>query len=62
MPRELSTLEADFAARFAELLACKRGIEADVDETVAAILRDVDSRGDAALIDYTWRFDRVRLE
>ena len=61
MPRELSTLEADFAARFAELLACKRGIEADVDETVAAILRDVESRGDAALIDYTWRFDRVRL-
>jgi histidinol dehydrogenase len=61
VPRELSTLEADFAARFAELLACKRGIEADVDETVAAILRDVESRGDAAVIDYTWRFDRVRL-
>ena len=40
MPRELSTLEADFAARFAELLACKRGIEADVDEPVAAILRN----------------------
>jgi histidinol dehydrogenase len=61
VPRRLSTRDPDFPARFADFLASKRGIEADVDEAVAAILADVEARGDAAVIDFTERFDRVRL-
>ena len=50
---------ADFEAKFVALLAAKREAAADVDEAVAAILADVRARGDAALADYSRRFDRV---
>jgi histidinol dehydrogenase len=43
------------------LLAAKREAAADVDAVVAAIIEDVAQRGDAALIDYTRRFDGVDL-
>src|ERR1700722_14888504 len=55
----LSTRDPDFAARFAALLGAKRETDADVDDAVAAIIDDVARRGDAALIDYTKRFDRL---
>ncbi len=57
----LSTRDPDFEAGFAALLAAKRETDPDVDGAVAAIIDDVASRGDAALIDYTKRFDRVAL-
>jgi histidinol dehydrogenase len=57
----LSTRDPEFEARFAALLAAKRETAADVDDTVAAIIDDVATRGDAALIDYTSRFDRLEL-
>jgi histidinol dehydrogenase len=57
----LSTREEGFEAAFVALLAAKRETDADVDEAVAAIIDDVAKRGDAALIDYTARFDRVTL-
>ena len=52
---------ADFEPRFRALLAAKREASVDVDSAVAAIIADVRARGDAALIDYTLRFDRVDL-
>ena len=55
----LSTRDPGFEAGFAALLAAKRETDADVDAAVAAIIADVAARGDAALIDYTKRFDRV---
>jgi histidinol dehydrogenase len=61
MPHRLDTRKADFEERFAALLAGKREIQEDVDRVVAAILAEVRARGDAALIDYTERFDRLRL-
>jgi histidinol dehydrogenase len=61
MPQFLDTRDADFEPRFAALLAQKREADADVDADVAAILADVAARGDAALIDYTERWDRQRL-
>jgi histidinol dehydrogenase len=61
MPHLLSTAEPDFEARFAALLALKREEAADVDEAVAAIISQVRARGDAALIELTERFDRLRL-
>ena len=36
-------------------------LDAELMRTVAAIVDDVRRRGDAALVDYTMRFDRVRL-
>jgi histidinol dehydrogenase len=57
----LSTRDPGFEAGFAALLAAKRETDADVDEAVAAIIDAVAARGDAAVIDYTRRFDRVTL-
>ncbi len=61
MPLRLSTRAPGFAADFAALLAAKRETEADVDAAVAAILGEVKARGDAAVIEYTRRFDRLEL-
>jgi histidinol dehydrogenase len=57
----LHTGDANFASAFRELLAAKRESAADVDAAVASIIDDVAARGDAALVDYTRRFDRVTL-
>jgi histidinol dehydrogenase len=51
----------DFEARFAALLAAKREASPDVDATVRDIIARVRAEGDAALIDYTQRFDRADL-
>ena len=61
MPQFLSTREAGFEKAFARLLSQKREDSPDVDATVAAIIAEVRERGDAALVDLTARFDRVRL-
>ena len=61
MPRKLNASDPSFETAFAELLATGREAEADVDRAVAAILAEVRAKGDAALIDYTARFDRVSL-
>jgi histidinol dehydrogenase len=52
---------ADFELRFRALLDAKRESARDVDAAVSAIIDDVRARGDAALVDYTLRFDRVDL-
>lgn len=57
----LDSRQADFEARFTELLSMKREVDEDVDQAVAAILAEVKARGDAALIEYTARFDRLEL-
>lgn len=61
MPTRLDARAADFPAAFAALLAAKREISEDVDQTVSAILKDVRRRGDAAVAEYTKRFDRLDL-
>ena len=61
MPVRLSTGEPGFAAAFARLVEAKRETAADVDAAVAAIIDDVARRGDAALVDYTRRFDGLDL-
>ena len=61
MARRLDARAADFAEAFAALLSAKRETEEDVAASVRAIIADVRSRGDAALIDLTQRFDRVTL-
>ena len=61
MPIILDTRDPGFETAFAALLAAKRESAADVDAAVAAIIADVASRGDAALVEYTSRFDRLKL-
>jgi len=53
--------DAGFEAAFRALLMAKRESAADVDDVVGAIIADVARRGDAALVEYTNRFDRVAL-
>jgi len=57
----LSTAQPDFDARFTALLAQARETTETVDRAVADIIADVRARGDAAVIDYTARFDRQTL-
>ncbi|WP_323007574.1 histidinol dehydrogenase [Pseudorhodobacter sp.] len=61
MPVFLSTSDVDFEARFVALLGAKREDSVDVDEAVAAIIADVRSRGDLAVLDLTQRYDRLAL-
>ena len=56
-----STAEAGFEADFAALLNEARETGESVDKAVGAIIADVRARGDAAVFDYTHRFDRLRL-
>ena len=62
MARFLRTDGDGFDAAFAGILGAKREEAADVDEAVAAIIADVRARGDAALVEYTQRFDRTEVE
>jgi histidinol dehydrogenase len=55
--RTLKTSDSDFDRQLEDLLAWEAVSDASVVETVNAVIADVRSRGDAALIAYTSRFD-----
>jgi len=61
MPIRLDARDAGFEREFTALLAMKREVSEDVDQVAAAIIADVRARGDAALIEYTDRFDKLLL-
>ncbi|MEM9578663.1 MAG: histidinol dehydrogenase [Pseudomonadota bacterium] len=61
MPVFLNAKSPDFEAAFQKLLSAKREDSPDVDATVAAIIDDVRTRGDMALIEMTHKFDRLAL-
>ena len=56
-PARLSTRDASFEADFKARLHWSAEADAAIEERVAAILADVQQRGDAAVLDYTQRFD-----
>src|SRR5260221_365411 len=56
--RRLSTRDAGFEAELARLLAFEAAQDEGVERATAGILDAVRARGDAALIEYTERFDR----
>jgi histidinol dehydrogenase len=62
MPVRLDKSSADFAKRFAGFLAMKREVSADIESATRAIVDDVATRGDAALIEATRKFDRLELD
>ena len=57
-PRRLDSSAPGFAAELARLLAFEAAQDEGVERATAAILDDVRARGDAALLEYTARFDR----
>jgi histidinol dehydrogenase len=61
MMKRLSTQSADFWPQLEQLLAWESTSDAAVAKTVAGILADVRLRGDAAVIEYTNRFDRMQV-
>jgi histidinol dehydrogenase len=62
MPVRLDRSSADFRQRFAQFLAMKREVSADIESATRAIVDDVAARGDAALIEATRKFDRLDLD
>lgn len=56
-PLLLRTTDADFEARFQARLHWSADTDAAIEQRVADILADVRTRGDAAVLDYTNRFD-----
>nr|WP_293932285.1 histidinol dehydrogenase [Iodobacter sp.] len=57
--RRLDSRSADFQSQLSQLLAFETSQDPEVDTRVAAILSDVKTRGDAAVLEYTQRFDAV---
>ena len=56
--RRFSSRDADFAAKLDKLRAFETAQNAETDRKVADILAAVRARGDAALLEFTQRFDR----
>jgi histidinol dehydrogenase len=57
--RRLSTQDTSFNADLKALLAFETAQDDSVDTVVANILKDVKSRGDAAVLEYTNKFDKT---
>jgi histidinol dehydrogenase len=62
MPVRLDRASADFDERFGKFLSTKREVSADVEAAARAIVQDVATRGDAALIEATKKYDRLELD
>src|ERR1700747_1307506 len=62
MAVRLEITYSDFAQKFRALLYAKREASADVEAAARAIVADVAARGDAALKDYTAKFDQCDLD
>jgi histidinol dehydrogenase len=58
--RRLASRDAGFAAALAALTRFEATLDVDVERVVADIIADVRRRGDAAVVEYTNRFDRQR--
>ncbi len=59
LPRRLDTRSAAFQETLAALLRFEGSQDQAIDQVVARILEDVRARGDAAVLEYTGRFDRL---
>ena len=57
--RKLDSAQPDFKQCLATLLAFEASTDEAIEQSVAAILHDVKLRGDAAVLEYTNRFDRI---
>ena len=60
--KRLNSQQADFQDQLKSLLAFSAEDDAAIDQAAAKILADVKARGDAAVLEYTQRFDRLSAE
>ncbi len=58
-PLRLRTTDADFEVAFQARLHWSSETDGAIEQRVAEILADVQARGDAAVLEYTRRFDRI---
>jgi len=58
--RHLDTAKPDFDAAFGQVLHWSAQTDTAIEERVATILADVQLRGDAAVLEYTERFDHLK--
>ena len=61
-PLRLSTAQADFETLFQQRLHWSADTDAAIEQRVADILADVKQRGDAAVLEYTARFDGLQAD
>ncbi|GAB4088720.1 histidinol dehydrogenase [Hydrogenophaga soli] len=61
-PAYLVSAEANFEAQFKARLHWSADTDAAIEQRVADILADVQARGDAAVLDYTARFDGLQAD
>ena len=59
-PLQMNTADAGFEAAFAARLHWSADTDAAIEQRVADILADVQKRGDAAVLEYTQRFDGLQ--
>ena len=59
--KRLSSADSDFTARLDALLAFESAQDDSIERTVIDILAEVKRRGDAAVVDYSNRFDRLSV-
>ncbi|MDP3222225.1 MAG: histidinol dehydrogenase, partial [Rubrivivax sp.] len=57
--RRLATTDAAFEAQFRNVLHWSADTDAAIETRVAEIIDDVRRRGDAAVLEYTARYDQV---
>jgi histidinol dehydrogenase len=62
VPLRLDAAAPGFDRDFAAFLGRNRDADENVDRVVADIIADVRARGDAAVVDYTRKFDRVETD
>ena len=60
--RRLSSAQADFQSEFSKLVAVDASVDPEITRRAEAIVEDVRRRGDAAVLEYTARFDRLEAE
>ena len=60
--RRLDAGALDFDREFARLVAFEAAQDPEIDARVASIVADVRARGDAAVLDYTARYDRLQVQ
>lgn len=61
-PLRLTTAQTDFEAAFAQRLHWSAETDGAIEQRVADILADVRARGDAAVLEYTARFDGLQSD
>ncbi len=60
--RTLDSTQTGFRQQLAQVLAFEAAEDEAIDRVAAGILADVKARGDAAVLDYTNRFDRLKAD